>query len=87
MIQSNPFILFEETEEDGPFLCNPETNRVLKLNGIGALIWKELEDGADSAEAIAIKLSTVFPSVPQERLLHDTQAFLTMLHTYGLLAS
>lgn len=87
MLKINPFILFEEEADGSGFLCNPETNRVQRLNRIGVIIWKQLEDGADSAEAIAIKLSTVFPSVPQERLLHDTQAFLAMLQAYGLLAS
>lgn len=85
MIQSNPFILFEETEEDGPFLCNPETNRVLKLNGVGALIWKQLERGVESQEAIVEALGKVFKSVQQEQLSRDVSMYLEVLEKHGLL--
>ena len=85
MIQSNPFVLYEKSEEYGPFLCNPETNRVLKLNGVGALIWERLEKGVESSEEVVSYLSEEFPNVSQEQLSRDVALYIELLTKHGLL--
>lgn len=78
-------------EVAGQWVVIPLGERVVQVNGIltisssGAILWKALESGEQSLEALAEILLREYSDVDEETVLADVKAFVEQLSSKGLL--
>jgi hypothetical protein len=91
-----PFAAVAKKHRDGSVVLSTASDRIFKLNGVGALTWTVLEQSGSalSVEALVDELYREFENVnrdgemryeiSREQLLHDTARFLRALADAGL---
>lgn len=69
-------------------LIAPSGEEVIVLNATGSALWDALADpdGRD-ADALVVHLATSYPSVGNDVLIADVDAFLTELQDAGLVVT
>ncbi len=79
----NPMIVFRKEDSKG-VLFDPDSGEIFELNGIGTVIWQELEQEKDVLEIIA-KLKELCGDTCPENIADDVQEFLDSLRQNGFL--
>ena len=69
---------------DELLVVNERDDTIFNLNHFGAVIWQQLEDGANPQQIIAL-LTTAFPEIAPARLEKDVVEIIAKLLGEGLL--
>lgn len=80
----NPLVLMRKEFDDTGIVFDPENNKAMTLNPVGAVIWEAIEKGLPR-EKIVETVTAQF-SVAQETAEKDLAAFLETLKAKGLLS-
>lgn len=96
--RTTPFSILAKKHRDGSVVLSTTTDRIFKLNGVGALTWTVLEQSADvlGLDEVVDELQRQFENInrdgemryeiSRQQLLTDTARFLTALAEAGLVA-
>ena len=73
--QNNPVVSFKDEGEEGAVLYNPDTDKVVIVNAVGAAIWQYIEDPR-TADEIILMLTDSFSGVDTAKAGEDLEKFL-----------
>ncbi len=73
--RSSPVVSFRDEGEEGAVLFNPDTDKCLILNFVGACIWRYLKKPRTLDEIISM-LSETFSGVESEKVRKDLKQFI-----------
>ncbi len=72
----NPVVSFKDEGSEGAVLYNPDTDKCVIVNAVGAAIWLYMEE-PKTIEAIVSMLSEKFSGVDAEKAQKDLVQFLS----------
>ncbi len=73
--RANPVISFKDEGDEGAVLYNPDTDKVVIVNPVGAEIWRFMEEQRTADEVVAM-LTENFSGVDPDRAREDMIEFL-----------
>ena len=74
--KANPVISFKDEGEEGAVLYNPDTDKAIIINSVGAAIWRFIES-PHSFKEIASMLVNNFSGVDIEQAQKDVDQFIS----------
>ena len=83
MIRKSPRIAFRTIDEE-TFIVTPWYQKLHGLNATGTALWRWLDEGADTVEALAARLAEAFV-VETEAALADVRRWVDALVAAGAL--
>ena len=73
--QANPVISFKDEGSEGAVLYNPDTDKVVIINAVGAAIWQFIEQPR-TADQIVSMLTENFSDVDADKAHEDLKQFI-----------
>jgi len=72
--RTNPVISFKDEGDEGAVLYNPDTDKVIIINAVGAKIWRFIEEARTSAEIVAMIMES-YSEISTAKAQEDLKQF------------
>lgn len=79
-----PFAIMCKSPDGDGTLFDPSSNKPMKLNVTGVILWEALTEGANEADAVELLLKK-FPGLTAEQAKSDVDYFIGQLEKRSLL--
>ena len=73
--QANPVISFKDEGDEGAVLYNPDTDKVVIVNAVGAAIWQFIAQPGTADEIVSMLVDS-FSGVDAEKAAEDLTRFI-----------
>lgn len=83
-MKTSPFAILHRAQDGGGTLFEPSTNRALKLNPAGVILWNAMTNGMDESECVT-ELMQKFPTLPRDKAESDVANFIAQLEQKSLI--